>query len=142
MSEAIEFYGIQIPVEDIKLPSIVNIINNQEKPFKKNLQLKTELSKIKSTLNEHKDIFIDVIFDDYYGHITECNYSSVYILVGEKLNCSKINTRHIYTDMDPATSPKLNDVVLVQMKTFCELLQINNAFESYTFKYKIIHKVV
>ena len=147
MSQAVEFYGIQIPLKDIKLPGVANIVNNyDEKKWRDCAWLiPVELDKIKSTIDAHEDMFINVTFSagSGYEHRTMRNDLCEYVLLGKVLNCSDTSKyyKNVYTEMDPTVNPILGDDVLTKMKTLCEMLQIDNVFESYGFVHKICHIV-
>lgn len=137
-SRAMEFYGLKIPMEDSnKLSSVLANLSEADREILiyrwdrfssiDICPLKNALYEITSAVDKCKDMAVIII----------CDKNNRYVLLGRWLNHSTATDK--YAHMNLTTDPVLNDNVLKNMKVIHNLLEIDNAFESYEVVHKVYH---
>lgn len=138
ISHALEFYGLEIPIEDSKkLSYILNNLSEHDKILMFEIThygsqgnvcpLQDALNKITCEFAKCTDMCIKII----------SGKNKKYLLLGKLINHS--TSRYQYSKIDLTVNPTLSNDMLENMKKVHSLLEIDNPFESYEIMHKIYH---
>jgi hypothetical protein len=127
-SKVVEFYGIQINIDDMK--RVVDSVKYYKIFRYHPVCMRHELNIIKSNskIDTCNDVYMGVGFgldDDW------C------VVIGKKLNSNSKILHDINIEMNITSNPSLSNDILEKMKKLHELFEVNKPFESY----ELVHKI-
>lgn len=125
-----EFYGISIPLEDIKKDTILNTVHNcQEQGETPKYFIEDELFRIRKEISG----------GGMYMNVSEDKNGHYHILLGKSLREVGEDTDFFDLSFEVSKDPQLSDGTLAIMKTFCESIEVDKDFDSYEIKHMIYH---